>query len=207
MADTVEITPGTGAVIGTDEVTIGGALQQVQRVKLVDGTDGGTDLLPGSTDRGLQVDPRAKVVRVSGSVPGMSTSAYAAKDAIGTGTTLASVNRASGKPVVLQSIVLRDVDQTEGQMDLVIFDTALASVTDNAVFDPTDAELLNLLAVVPIVTGDYADFNDNEVAFRGPLGLDLLPTGTDLYVYCVAREAITYASTPALQISATFLQT
>lgn len=42
MADTVNITPGTGAVIGTDEVTIGGVLQHVQRTKLIDGSDGGT---------------------------------------------------------------------------------------------------------------------------------------------------------------------
>lgn len=43
MSDNVTL-PGTGAVVGADEVTIGAVLQQVQRVKLVDGTDGGTAL-------------------------------------------------------------------------------------------------------------------------------------------------------------------
>jgi hypothetical protein len=58
VPDTVTIgaiTP-TSAVIATDEVTIGGTLQQVQRVKLVDGTDGGTELLAGSAAFGLAVD-------------------------------------------------------------------------------------------------------------------------------------------------------
>jgi len=42
VAENVSITPGTGAVVGTDEVTINGVLVQVQRVKLVDSTEGGT---------------------------------------------------------------------------------------------------------------------------------------------------------------------
>lgn len=195
--------PSTDPNVATDDV----AGVHFQRMKLVDGTLDGTDAIPGSAARGLQVDPRSKLVRVAAAIPGMSTTAYAAKDAVGTGATLASVNRASGAPVVLQSIVLRDVDQLEGQMDLLLFDTAVAGVTDNAIFNPTDAELLNLLAVVPIATGDYADFSLNEVAFRGPLGLDLLPAGTALYAYLVAREAITYSTTGALHLTATFLQT
>lgn len=56
MADTVPITAGSGTVIGTDEVTIGGAPQHVQRVKLVDGTDGGTGLIAGDATNGLDVD-------------------------------------------------------------------------------------------------------------------------------------------------------
>lgn len=55
MADTVPITAGSGTTIGTDEVTIGGTLQHVQRVKLVDGADGGTALI-GGTANGLYVD-------------------------------------------------------------------------------------------------------------------------------------------------------
>lgn len=56
MADGVPITAGAGTTIGTDEVTIGGTLQHVQRVKLVDGTDGGTDAIPGTAANGLDVD-------------------------------------------------------------------------------------------------------------------------------------------------------
>lgn len=56
MADNVAITAGTGTTIGTDEVTIGGVSQHVQRVKLVDGTDGGTGLIGGDATNGLDVD-------------------------------------------------------------------------------------------------------------------------------------------------------
>lgn len=61
MADTISVTPGSGAVVGTDEVTIGGTLQHVQRVKLVDGTDGGTALIPGDATLGLAVKPSGNV--------------------------------------------------------------------------------------------------------------------------------------------------
>lgn len=56
MADTVPITAGSGTTIGTDEVTIGGTLQHVQRMKLVDGADGGTGLIGGDATNGLDVD-------------------------------------------------------------------------------------------------------------------------------------------------------
>lgn len=64
MADTVAITAGSGTVIGTDEVTIGGTLQHVQRMKLVNGADGGTELIGGDATNGLDVD----VTRVQGTV-------------------------------------------------------------------------------------------------------------------------------------------
>ena len=56
MADNVAITAGAGTTIGTDEVTIGAVLQHVQRMKLVDGADGGTALIGGDATNGLDVD-------------------------------------------------------------------------------------------------------------------------------------------------------
>lgn len=58
MADGITVDNGTltDYVASTDEVTIAGLLAHVQRMKLVDGTDGGTDVIPGSTANGLDVD-------------------------------------------------------------------------------------------------------------------------------------------------------
>lgn len=73
MADTVAITAGSGTTIGTDEVTIGGTLQHVQRIKLVDGADGGTALIGGDATNGLDVD----VTRV---IPGTAATALGKAD-------------------------------------------------------------------------------------------------------------------------------
>lgn len=58
MADNVTVDNGalTDYIASTDEVTIGGVTAQVQRMKLVDGTDGGTGLIGGDAANGLDVD-------------------------------------------------------------------------------------------------------------------------------------------------------
>lgn len=199
MADTVEITPGSGAVIGTDEVSIGGTLQQVQRVKLVDGTDGGTDLLGGSTARGLRVDPRPKTTRIA-VTPTISTAVYAAKDAVGGLMEFANAVRDSGGSGVLQTVVVVDRDQERASMDLVLFRTSITAPTDNAAFDPTDTELADCVGVIPIYTADYSDFNDNAVASRYA-GLPFTCSGTSLYGVLVARAAPTYTATNDLIVT------
>lgn len=205
MADNVEITPGTGAVIGTDEVTIGAALQQVQRMKLVDGTDGGTDLLPGTAARGLSVDPRAKVVRLS-ATPTISTTAYAAKDAVGGLLTFAGAARAAGGSCRIDAVQVVDKDQELQELDLVLFDRTITAPTDNAVFAPTDAELANVVGVIPIGGGYFASFNDNAVAAVSGLGMTAVLNGTDLFGVLVARSAATYTATSDLVVTLTILQ-
>jgi len=66
MADTIAITAGAGTTVGTDEVTIGGTLQHIQRVKLVDGADGGTALIGGDATNGLDVDVTRMAALVAG---------------------------------------------------------------------------------------------------------------------------------------------
>lgn len=205
MADTVEITPGTGAVIGTDDVTIGGTPQQVQRMKLVDGTDGGTDLLPGTAARGLSVDPRAKVVRLS-ATPTISTTAYAAGDAIGGLLTFSNAARSSGGSCRIDAVQIVDKAQQYADINLVLFDRSITAPTDNAAFDPTDAELANVVGVVPIGGGFYYGFNDNGVASISGLGITAVLNGTDLFGVLVAVTAPTYGTTSDLVVTATILQ-
>lgn len=206
MADTVAITAGSGTTIGTDEVTIGGTLQHVQRMKLADGTDGGTEMLPGSAARGLSVDPRAKVVRLSATPTISTTPAYTAKDALGALLTFSNAARASGGSILIQSATLVDKDQLFTNVDLVLFDRTFTAPTDNAIFAPTDAELLNCVGVIPFYTGDYADFSTNAVATKPAVGLECLLNGTDLFGALVNRGTPTYASTSSLVITLTILQ-
>lgn len=67
MADNVAITAGAGTTVATDEVNTGGGAAHVQLMKLLDGTDGGTERIQGTAANGLEVD----VTRV---VPGTSAS-------------------------------------------------------------------------------------------------------------------------------------
>jgi hypothetical protein len=90
MPDNVTLNASTGTfVASTDEVTIGGVLAQVQRVKLVDGTDGGTELIGGTAANGLEVD----VTRIQGTVV---IQGQQAANVTGSITTAASVVTATG---------------------------------------------------------------------------------------------------------------
>lgn len=70
MADSPTVDNGvlTDYVVSSDEVTIDAVLGQVQRVKLVDGANGGTALIGGDATNGLDVD----VTRV---IPGTTATA------------------------------------------------------------------------------------------------------------------------------------
>lgn len=206
MGDTVPITAGSGTTIGTDEVTIGGTAQHLQRVKLFDGTDGGTDAIPGTAARGLSVDPRLKVVRLQ-VTPTVSTSpAYTAKDAVGALMTFSNAARASGGSVVIDAVQIVDKGQQMKELELVLFDRTITAPTDNAVFNPSDTECGYMVGRVPIVPGDYADFSTNSVATRERLGIAAVLNGTDLFGVLVARGTPTYTSTSDIVVTLTISQ-
>lgn len=56
MPDVVYIDSGTDTPVSTDFVNIDGVSQHVQRIKLIDGTDGSSAFIPGDSIYGLSVD-------------------------------------------------------------------------------------------------------------------------------------------------------
>lgn len=203
MADNVAITAGSGTTIGTDEVTIGAVSQHVQRIKLVDGTDGGTDLIPGTAARGLSVDPRLKVVRLAVTPTVSTTPAYTAKDAVGALMTFSNAVRASGGTCRLEAVQVVDKGQQMADLELVLFDRTLTAPTDNAIFAPTDAELATCVGVVPI--GGWSDLSTNSVADMA-VGRSMVLNGTDLFGVLVTRGTPTYTATSDIVVTLTITQ-
>lgn len=206
MADTVAITAGAGTVIGTDEVTIGGTTQHVQRVKLVDGTDGGSELLGGTAARGLYVDQRSKVVRLQVTPVVSTTPAYTAKDAVGSQMTFANAVRATGGSGTIMAVQIEDKGQQRIATDLVLFDRSITAATDNAIFAPTDAELAFCIGVIPILAADYYDFSTNSVASQKGVNLPFVLSGTDLFAQLVTRGTPTYTSVNDIVVTLTIQQ-
>lgn len=208
MADNVDITPGSGATIGTDEVTIGAVLQHVQRVKLVDGTEGGTALIPGSAT-GLSVDPRSKIIRTSITPTISITPAYTAGDVLGGLQTISNAARTSGGSGQVLSICVLDKTQAQrASMDLLFFDRTVTVAADNAAVAMSDADMANCLGVVPIYSyntawpGTPLNSISTNVAVNMPFVLD----GTDLFVVAVVRTTPTYVATSDLIFTYTILQ-
>jgi hypothetical protein len=106
---------------------------------------------------------------------------------VGTGAYVANAARLSGGSITIDAVTIVDKSQTMLVLDLVLFNVTFSAPTDSSVFDPTDAELLTCIGVVPIST--WSDFNDNSVASRAGLGLTANLAGTSLFGALVARSA------------------
>lgn len=199
MADGVT---ANSTVIATDNVTPSGTTRamQVQFVKLMDGTNGGTQVVPGSSARGLSVDPRPKRASVT-VTPTISTGAYVLKDAIGGRMTFAVGRSAAAGSVMLESVQLADKGQRMRAVDLVVFDTTSITVTDSTLFNPGDANLSSIKAVVPIGAGHYSDFSGNSVAHVTPYA-PLVLSSSKAYAVLVARSTTSnYTSTTDIVVT------
>jgi hypothetical protein len=201
MADNVAITQGSGTTIWTDEVT---GSKHVQYIKLVDGTTDSVEVISGSTNRGLKADVY-KITRIA-FTPTIDTSAYAAGDAVGGLLTFSNAARFSGGGVRLKKVLLVDKDQEMAPYDLVLFKVTFTATADQAAFDPSDADLANIAAVVRIEPGSYANFTDNAVGASRDLDIPILLDGTSLFGQLVTRGTPTYSASSDLTVILSILQ-
>jgi len=162
MTDNVEL-PGTGGVVATKD--IGGS--QFQQV------------IAGAHKR-ISVTPT------------ISTSAYAAGDAVGGKLTFSNAGRYSGAGGRIKGIIVIDLDQERAPLELVLFNQDFGATADNAAFDPSDGDLANIVAVVPVV--QYFNFNDNSVGFSGNLDIEFKCATNDLVGQLLTRGAPTYST-------------
>lgn len=176
MADNVAITAGVGTSVSTNDQS--GA--HVQRVHTT-----------------------YEHVRVTQTPTITAAGIYAAKDVVGTLLTFAGAARFNGGGGRVTSVQIVDKDQERADMDLILFDTVPTVASDNAAFDPTDAELSNCIGWVPISAAYFTDFTDNSVAHID-LNLEYVLAATSIYGVLVARGTPTYTGTSDLVVTLTF---
>lgn len=145
-----------------------------------------------------------KQTRISQTPTVSTTPAYTAKDAVGGLLTFANAARTSGGTIIIESVAVIDNSQQMPALDLVLFDRTFSASTDNAAFDPTDADLANVIGVIPIAS--WADFNDNSVATRYGLGLAAKLDGTSLFGQLVTRSTPTFVATTDITVIVTVIQ-
>jgi len=104
--------------------------------------------------------------------------AYTAKDAVGGKLTFANVIPSDGLSGILQAVTVIDKDSEAAELMLVLFNQDFTASTNEAAFDPSDADLANVIAKVTIAASDYTAFNDNSVAQVRNLGLPFTLAGT-----------------------------
>lgn len=139
--------------------------------------------------------------------PTITAGAYSAGDALGGRLEFSPATRQPTLTALLLSVVVLDKASQDAQLDLVLFNQAFTATADNAAFDPTDADLANIIGHVPIVPADYASLNDNGLATLRSVNLPIHLSDTiTLYGQLVTRSAPTYASTSDLTVILYLLQ-
>lgn len=128
-------------------------------------------------------------------VPVITTVQYTAGDALGGKQSLAEAVAKGQFTGVIDSITITDLAKQSLAIDVFFFDRDFTPTTDNAAFDPADADLPNCIGVVSIVAGDYAACADSSVACKRDINLPfkLDADGTTLYAQAVTRGTPTYA--------------
>lgn len=202
MADNVEITAGSGTTIATDEVAVnGGSTAQVQYVKLVDGTNNGTNGIPGGTS-GLFVVPRRDQLRTQITSAGLTNATYAAGDQLGNIMEFTNAARVSGGTGRITSVTLHDEADIIGAVDVLFFDRSVTLAADNAAFSISDSDLLFVQGIVQL-TGAF-DFALNRLCVAHNLSIPYTCNATSLFAAMITRTAnAAYASATAIKLSVT----
>tara|TARA_Y100000310_G_C20378067_1_gene666712 strand:- start:69 stop:497 length:429 start_codon:yes stop_codon:yes gene_type:complete len=125
---------------------------------------------------------------------GIETDIYASGDALGEKNSFDGVP-SNGK---IMTVVVQDRASQNVDFDIVMFDTDITGTTDNAAFDPTDAELQTCIGSIT-VTG-YKSFNDNSIATVDDIGLAYEAGDRRIYFQCVTRGTPTYVAATDVRV-------
>ena len=119
--------------------------------------------------------------------PTVDTAIYAAGDALGGLLEFEDARTAFGRSGQICGALLKDNHKLDQLIYLVLFDRTFTPTADQAAFDPSDADLANLVGILRFEAADYASFNDNSAAMLGfdALGVSvpfvLVEGGTSLF--------------------------
>lgn len=135
--------------------------------------------------------------------------AYASGDLIGGKLTFSNALRSNVGSGYLVSVAISDKAAQAVDLDLVIFrtDPTGTTFTDQAAFDPADADLSKVAAVINFGSSARFAYSDNGTKYLGSLAIPIqaltsanAPTST-LYGALVARGAYTGASSSDITVT------
>ena len=115
---------------------------------------------------------------------------------------LISYKRGQGSIIVRIKILNSSVSTGAGLTGLTSASAGLiiAAIADNAAWDPSDAELLTCVGVIPLVAADYLVATDNQALTMENVEFVYNCTGTSLYGQLECVGTPTYASTADIKI-------
>ena len=145
-----------------------------------------------------------KTIRVT---PTITTSAYASGDSIGGAITLPNAARQGRSGGVILSLSVVDKDAEEVGVTVQFYKNA-PTATDNAAFDPTDAQLADDY-IGEVALTSYTSLSDNSVASERNIGLAFeseSEDAQDIYAVIISNGTPTYTAASDIVLIVNILQ-
>ncbi len=148
--------------------------------------------------------PDTKTTRII-QAPTVTAGAYSANDAVGGLLTFKTRWFTPNSTGVILSVQIKDNAKQNAALELVLFSKTFTATANNDAFDPSDADMVNCLGVIPISGTDYVDFVDNSIATVKNIGLAVRSDDTThgdraIYGQLVTRGTPTYVATSDISV-------
>ena len=134
--------------------------------------------------------------------PAITAGAYSALDAVGGLMEFEDARTSFSRTGCICQAHITDKGKQNALLYLVLFNQTFTPTADNAAFAVSDADLLNVVAVIEFAVANYASFNANSYVSMGFLGVSVeLPFalkkgGTSLFGQLFVKTSTpTYTST------------
>jgi len=143
------------------------------------------------------VGGKTVIYQVPGATIGVTSVAYTSGVTLGTGNPVAIevFTKANGTGI-LQSLVLNDLSNVSGAVDVVVFNSNPSATTfsNNVALDIADADLPKIVGIVS--SGGYKSFADSVSSTASNLGLPInnVDNSQKIWVAFVSRDTKTYVA-------------
>lgn len=133
--------------------------------------------------------------------PTVDTSAYADGDAIDGLQTLSQALREALLSGRIDTVTVIDQAKQSPALELYFFESQVTGGTDNAAYNPSDANIAECLAVVKVVAGDYNTTSAQAVATVKPdFAVQAASGDGTLYMQIVSGGAPTFGAATELKL-------
>ena len=140
--------------------------------------------------------------------PTITAGAYASLDAVGGKLEFENARTPYSNHGHIRRASISDKGQQNALLYLVLFSEDFTATADNAAFAVSDADLLNVVAVIEFAVANYASFDANSFCTTGFAGVQMeLPFtlaegGTSLFGQLFVKTGTpTYTSTSDLKVT------
>ncbi len=139
--------------------------------------------------------------------PTVTAGAYSANDVVGGLLTFANAGRVASGSGVIKSVVILDDAGQDAATELWLFDRTFTPIADNGAWDPSQADLRFLIAVISTADGSwFAAGTESAARVEVSQSYNLAAAGTSLFGQLVTRGTPTYSATDDVTVIVQLLQ-